>query len=31
VDYCVKFELFTLSELKLKLGGLRVKFVQVCE
>jgi len=27
----VKFVLFTLSRLKEKVGGLRVKFVQVCE
>jgi len=31
VDYNVKFVLFTLSRLKLKVGGLRVKFVKVCE
>jgi len=31
VDYSVKFVLFTLSGLKVKLGELRVKFVQVCE
>jgi len=30
-DYSVKFVLFTLSRLKVKVGGLRVKFVQVCE
>jgi len=31
VDYSVKFVLFTLSGLKEKVGGLRVKFVKVCE
>jgi len=31
LDYSVKFVLFTLSELKVKVGGLRVKFVKVCE
>ena len=31
MDYSVKFVLFTLSRLKVKVGGLRVKFVQVCE
>jgi len=31
VDYSVKFVLFTLSGLKGKVGGLRVKFVKVCE
>jgi len=31
VDYSVKFVLFTLSRLKVKVGGLRVKFVEVCE
>jgi len=31
VDYNVKFVLFTLSGLKVKLGGLRVKFVKVCQ
>jgi len=31
VDYSVKFVLFTLSGLKVKVGGLRVKFVKVCE
>jgi len=31
VDYSVKFMLFTLSGLKVKLGGLGVKFVQVCD
>jgi len=29
VDYSVKFVLFTLSGLKVKVGGFRVKFVQV--
>jgi len=27
----LKIVLFTLSRLKVKVGGLRVKFVQVCE
>jgi len=27
----VKFVLFTLSRVKVKVGGLRVKFVKVCE
>jgi len=27
----VKFVLFTLTGLKVKMGGLRVKFVKVCE
>jgi len=31
VDYSVKFVLFTLSRLNVKVGGLRVKFVQVYE
>jgi len=31
VDYNMKFVLFTLSRLKVKVGGLRVKFFQVCE
>ena len=31
MDYNVKFVLFTLSGLKVKLGGLRVKFVKVCQ
>ena len=32
MDYSVKFVLFSLSGLiKVKLGGLRVKFVKVCE
>jgi len=31
LDYSVKFVLFTLSELKVKVGGLRVNFVKVCE
>ena len=31
MDYNVKFVLFTLSGLKVKVGGLRVKFVKVCE
>jgi len=31
LDYSVKFVLFTLSELKVKVGGFRVKFVEVCE
>ena len=28
MDYSVKFVLFTLSGLKVKVGGLRVKFVK---
>jgi len=31
VDYNVKFVLFTFSGLNVKMGGLRVKFVKVCE
>jgi len=31
VDYSVKFLLFTFSGLNVKVGGLRVKFVKVCE
>jgi len=31
VDYSEKFVLFTLSGLKVKMGGFRVKFVEVCE
>jgi len=31
VDYSVKFVLFTLSGLNVKMGGLRVNFVIVCE
>jgi len=31
VDYSVKLVLFTLSGLKEKVGGFRVKFVKVCE
>ena len=31
MDYGVKFVLFTLSGLKVKVDGLRVKFVKVCE
>jgi len=31
VDNRVKFVLFTLSRLKVKVGGLRVKFVKICE
>ena len=31
MDYSVKFVLFTLSGLKVRVGGLRVKFVKVCE
>jgi len=31
VDYCMKFLLFTLSGLKVKVGGLKVKFVKICE
>jgi len=31
MDYSVKFVLFTLSGLKVKMGGLRVDFVKVCE
>jgi len=31
VDYSVKFVLFTLCGLKVKVGGLRVKFVKFCE
>jgi len=30
-DYSVKFVWFTLSGLKVEVGGLRVKFVKVCE
>jgi len=31
VDYSVKFVLFTLTGLKVKVGGLRVKFVKIFE
>ena len=31
MDYSVKFVLFTLSGLKVKVNGLRLKFVKVCE
>ena len=31
MDYSVKFVLFTLSGLKVKVGGFRVKFVKVYE
>jgi len=31
MDSSVKFVLFTLSGLKVKIGGLRVYFVKVCE
>ena len=31
MDYSVKFLLFTFSGLNVKVGGLRVKFVKVCE
>jgi len=31
VDYSVKFVFFTLSGLKVKMGGCRVKFVKVYE
>jgi len=31
MDYIVKFVLFTLSWIKVKVGGLRVRFIQVCE
>jgi len=31
VDYSVKFVLFNLSGLKVKVGGFRVKFVEVYE
>jgi len=31
VAYSVKFVLFNLSGLKMKVGGLRVKFVKICE
>jgi len=31
VDYSVKFVLFTLRGLKVKVAGFRVKFVKVCE
>jgi len=31
VDNSVKFVLFTLSGLKVKVGALRVKFVKICE
>jgi len=31
MDYSVKFVLFILSGLKVIMGGLRVKFVKVCE
>jgi len=31
VDYNVKFVVFTLSRLKVKVSRLRVKFVKVCE
>ena len=31
MDYIVKFVLFTLSGLKVKVVGFKVKFVEVCE
>ena len=31
MDYSLKFVLFTLSGIKVKVGGLRVNFVKVCE
>jgi len=31
VDYSVKFVLFNLSRLNMKVSGFRVKFVEVCE
>ena len=31
MDYSVKFVLFTLTGLKVKVGGLRVKFVKIFE
>ena len=31
MDYGVKFVLFTLSGLKVIVGGFRVKFVKVCQ
>jgi len=31
LDYSVKFVLFTLSGLKVKVSGFRIKFVDVCE
>jgi len=31
VDYSMKFVLFTLNGLRVKVDGLRVKFVKVCK